>query len=117
MGIGRYHIIVDLVDVESEVLADAGALEDFLRYLPGVIDMKVLKGPEIVVGIPKNPGLTGFVIIDFSHISIHTFTNSKQACVDIFSCKAYERQEAIDAISNFFKVSKLQLKTKVVEWK
>ena len=105
------------MDVSKELLGNIDALDSFLKKLPGIIEMKILKGPEIVVGVPKNPGLTGFVIIDFSHISVHTFEESKQASVDIFSCKAYDQQLAIDAILQFFQATPGQMKMKVVAWK
>lgn len=117
MRVGRYHIVFDLVDVSKELLGNIDALDDFLKKLPGIIGMKILKGPEIVVGVPKNPGLTGFVIIDFSHISVHTFEECKQASVDIFSCKPYDKQLAIDAVLQFFQAMPEQMKVKEVAWK
>lgn len=114
MAAGRYHIVVDLVDVDA--LCSVDALHEFLKKLVGVIGMKILKGPEVVVGVPQNPGLTGFVIIDFSHISIHTFTDSRQACVDIFSCKSYEIKDAIDEILLFFESKESQVNLIKVKW-
>jgi S-adenosylmethionine decarboxylase len=116
MAAGRYHIIIDLNNVPDQSLDDDQGLESFLSELPGLIDMKILKGPEIMRGIPENPGLTGFVIIDFSHISAHTFTNSKEVLVDIFSCKPYDQDTAIQATLNHFKVNRENAKIKEVYW-
>jgi S-adenosylmethionine decarboxylase len=52
-----------------------------------MIDMKILKGPIVVAGLPGNPGWTGFVIIEKSHISIHTFKDGNKVSLDVFSCK------------------------------
>lgn len=116
MGAGRYHIIIDVNGSSNEILNNSEGLVNFLKNLPGVIGMSVLKGPEIAEGIPENPGLSGFVIIDFSHISIHTFTKYNQALVDIFSCKPYDQEVASQAVLDYFKVSKDQAKIQVISW-
>lgn len=116
MAAGRFHIIVDLAQVPDQKLVDVVGLEGFLNELPGKIGMHVLKPPVIAEGIPQNPGLSGFVIIDFSHISIHTFTEHKQVLVDIFSCKPYEQKDAEDAVLGYFGVGRSASKIQVVNW-
>lgn len=116
MSSRRFHVIVDLSGVPSDRLTDAEGLTKFLKELPGVIEMSVLKGPEVAEGIPENPGLSGFVIIDFSHISVHTFTKYNEALVDIFSCKPYDQDVAIEAVLKFFQVSRPQARIQEVAW-
>ena len=112
----RYHITIDVYNVENKYLDDEQGLDKFLRELPGIIGMKVLKEPVIVKGIPENPGVTGFVIIDFSHISCHTFTKFHKANVDIFSCKEYSQDVAVQAVVDFFHTTKENAKIKEVGW-
>ena len=112
----RYHLILDLENVSDEILNDVEGLKAFLKKLPGTIDMHVLKGPEVVVGIPENPGITGFVIIDFSHISCHTFTKYGEALVDIFSCKPFKQEAATEAVLKYFKISEKDARIKEVFW-
>ena len=112
----RYHLIIDLSGVDTAILNDVDGLTNFLKTLPGEIDMHVLKGPEVAVGIPENPGISGFVIIDFSHISIHTFTKYNEALVDIFSCKPFEQKNAVKAVLDYFKASESQARIKEVWW-
>ena len=69
-------------------------LERLLSELPGVIGMNILYGPVVVKGEPENPGWTGFVIIDKSHISVHTFDESASVSVDVFSCKEFDGEAA-----------------------
>ncbi|QQG43781.1 MAG: S-adenosylmethionine decarboxylase [Candidatus Daviesbacteria bacterium] len=108
MAAGRFHIIIDVNNVPDSVLSDEEKLNTFLNTLPGTIGMTVLKGPVITSGIPENPGLSGFVIIDFSHISIHTFTDHKQVLVDIFSCKPYDQEVAKNAVMNYLGMNNLE---------
>lgn len=112
----RYHLIVDLSEVPRQKLSDEAGLTQFLQKLPTVINMHVLKGPEIAVGIPENPGITGFVIIDYSHISVHTFSEYREALVDIFSCKPFDQEQAVTAVLEYFAVSKDQAMLKEVAW-
>lgn len=112
----RYHIIIDLSGVDNQILTDVKGLKIFLNKLPGVINMHTLTQPLIAEGIPENPGLTGFVIIDYSHISIHTFTNYGEALIDIFSCKAYSKESAIEATLKYSKVKRGQANVQVVSW-
>ncbi|NTU73443.1 hypothetical protein HGB07_04730 [Candidatus Roizmanbacteria bacterium] len=112
----RYHIIIDVNDVGDKELNDGPALSTFLNTLPGMIGMKVLNPPVVIEGVPENPGITGFVIIDFSHISIHTFTIYKKAMVDIFSCKKYSQEEALQAVLKHFNADRSKAKIKEVSW-
>lgn len=117
MAAGRFHIIIDVSNVPDPVLSDEEKLTNFLNTLPGTIGMSVLKGPVVASGIPENPGLSGFVIIDFSHISIHTFTTHKQVLVDIFSCKPYDQEVAKKAVMDYLGMANLDsAKTQQVSW-
>ncbi len=112
----RYHIIIDVSGVAENILTDAGGLRRFLRGLPSVIGMHVLKGPVTATGIAANPGLSGFVIIDYSHISVHTFTQYREALVDIFSCKPYDKEAAIAAVLTYLHATPTQARIQVVRW-
>lgn len=116
MAAGRYHIIIHANNVADESLTNKEGLTIFLNTLPGKIGMSVLHPPVVVDGIPENPGLSGFVLIDFSHISIHTFTEHKQALVDIFSCRPYEQEDAAQAVLDYFKIPREQAMVERVYW-
>lgn len=112
----RFHLIIDLSEVQKDLSNNADGLANFLKTMPRVIGMHVLKGPEIAVGLPENPGISGFVIIDFSHISVHTFTKYNEALVDIFSCKPFDKEKAILATLDYFRVSRDNTRIKEVWW-
>jgi len=98
----RFHLIIDAVDCDNTKLTDKKLLETFILELAKLIDMKILAGPYIIEGQPYNPGITAFTIIDFSHISIHTFTQTNEFCLDIFSCKQFDEQVAVDFVKKTF---------------
>ncbi len=73
----RYHIICDLSGCNQNI-KDAPRIREFLEEVVKQINMSILEGPIIAEGKPENPGISGLVIIDFSHISIHTFTKHNE---------------------------------------
>ncbi|MCW4049820.1 MAG: S-adenosylmethionine decarboxylase [Candidatus Bathyarchaeota archaeon] len=77
------HLVVDGVTEEQ---VNRGTVDHILRELPEVIDLNVLSVPHVVEGVPENPGWTSFVIIDKSHIAIHTFSETDTTSIDIYSC-------------------------------
>ncbi len=89
----RYHIIVDAYNCNPQVLGDKKNLVRVIRELVILCEIKILHGAAVLEGVPQNPGLTGFAILDFSHISIHTFTAENEICIDVFSCKKYDYEK------------------------
>ncbi len=66
-----------------------------LSELPAEIGMKILAGPIVVEGDPENPGWTGVVVIEKSHMAIHTFEKGCKASIDVFSCKTFEKEKVL----------------------
>ncbi len=111
----RYHIIYD-VEAENIKNINAELVKKLLTELPPLIDMKILHGPVVVEGVPENPGYTGFVVIDYSHISIHQFSDNNEALIDIFSCKEYSRDIAMNYLIKSLGVKKENVNVKTVSW-
>ena len=51
-------------------------------------------------------GVSGFVMIAESHISIHTFPDQDYVFMDIFSCKEFEAEKAIKQLIGAFEATK-----------
>jgi S-adenosylmethionine decarboxylase len=62
---------------------------------------------------PEDWGVSGFVIIAESHIAIHTFPDHGYVWVDVFSCKEFETDGAIDVIVDAFGLA--EAKTRLLE--
>lgn len=112
----RYHLIVDVEDCPPSTVVDRVFVERLLTELPAKIGMSILHGPVVVEGIPENPGITGFLIIDYSHISIHTFQKSNELLIDIFSCKPYDQETVINFMLSLAPLARGKMHTKVVSW-
>ena len=112
----RFHFVIDAFNCDIIFLNRKDFLEKFIFRIAELLDMKILKGPEIAQGIPENPGLSGFAIIDFSHISIHTFTKSKEFCLDIFSCKEFDYKKLEKFIKQTFNLKDKQIFKSIVRY-
>lgn len=100
------HLMLDAYNVDPEKLADMKRVFAYLNDLPGIISMKKLTTPYVVdadaTASGKDPGgISGFVMIAESHISIHTFANKGFFTMDCYSCNDFEQE--IDALLEYTK--------------
>jgi S-adenosylmethionine decarboxylase len=106
----RFHYIFDAWGLSPKVLNSKKTVESLLRDTARICKMNIIGGPLIVrPPVYTPPGLSGFCIIDFSHISIHTFSQPGEVCVDIFSCKSFNPEEVKSYLLKKLKVSEKNL--------
>jgi S-adenosylmethionine decarboxylase len=106
------HLMFDAYDCDPEVLNDANKLYDLLDKLPPALKMRSMIKPYIV----KTPGYTkhdpggwsGFVLIEESHISFHTFVKKRFVTLDIYTCKEFDTTLAIKSLKDFFKTKNIE---------
>ena len=99
------HLVIDAYGGDREKMWDEEVVRNFLSEYPSSLGMTKLCEPQVLTYIaPKDEdsGVTGFVVIAESHISIHTFPNRDFAYVDVFSCKAFDRDKAYGDIMEIF---------------
>lgn len=105
------HLTCDLEMCNFDKIADLENVRNFLNSVPESIGMvKISDGepfwyrPEPVMdhGITGMDFIVGKTIIATSHISIHTYPYIRYAFIDIFSCKPFDTELAIDIIRQFF---------------
>lgn len=111
----RYHLIVDVSHANAAV-SDPEAIRTFLINMATATEMSVLAGPLVAEGIPENPGITGFVIVDFSHVSVHTFTKYGEAMIDVFSCRKYDPEKVRALCRKTFGTEGSEVREKLVWW-
>ena len=90
------HLIIR-AKVKSPIATEKG-IKKWLRDLVKKIDMKIIKGPYAAyVTKEGNRGLTGIVMIETSHISIHIWDEEKPALVqaDVYSCAEFSANEVL----------------------
>lgn len=103
--------MLDCYGCDRRKLEDLGLIYKILDDLPDKIGMHKVMPPYVVSysGLkPEDWGISGVVIIAESHISIHTFPEKNYASVDIFSCKDFEKRDAVDYIRAALGVKKFE---------
>lgn len=94
------HLIIDFYKIGK--FPTTTEIYNILATLPDMIDMKKLTLPYVVKGADHLPGWTGNVIIETSHITIHTFEDGDYIAFDLFSCKTFDEQVVIKFLEEQF---------------
>jgi S-adenosylmethionine decarboxylase len=111
-GFGQ-HLMVDGYGSEQDKLTDINYIYDFLSNYPSEIEMTKIMPPYVFrySGVrPEDWGISGFVLIAESHISIHTFPEKLYLSLDIFSCKEFNGQKAIEDVKRLFSLEKIEIR-------
>lgn len=101
------HLMVDGYGCNPQCLQDINLIYNLLDELPQKIDMTKIMPPYVFKYEGKKPedwGLSGFVLIAESHISIHTFPEKNYLSLDIFSCKKFDIDKALTQVKEYFEV-------------
>jgi S-adenosylmethionine decarboxylase len=106
------HLVYDGYGCPSPRLEDLQGLYRLLDELPDRIHMTKIMPPYVFRhGVRDgSQGLSGFVLIAESHISVHTFPTRRFVNVDVFSCNAIDVEETLHALRDMFT-------PKRVDWK
>lgn len=112
-----FHVIFDAINVDKELLGSDEFIFDLIREIPELVKMRILSGPNMVRDYDKeNPGISCFAIIDFSHISIHSFTLTKEIYIDIFSCKKFDAEEIKNYLLKKLKIKEDEVHCMIVKY-
>ena len=87
------------------------ALTSFLREYPSTLGMNIIHGPVVLpysAPDPLDSGISGFVVIAESHISVHTFPERDYINIDIFSCRSFDSDKAIRDVKTFFSLKNIK---------
>lgn len=106
------HLMVDGYGCDRAVLEDIQAIYDFLDRYPEEMEMTKIMPPYVfryVGSVPEDWGISGFVLIAESHISIHTFPEKQYISVDMFSCKPFDTDRAVKALKEYFSIQKCEI--------
>ena len=103
-GFGQ-HLMLDAYGCDRFQLEDIERIYSFLDECPQKIKMTKIMPPYVFKykGLkPEDWGISGFVLIAESHISIHTFPEKNYLSLDIFSCKTFNLDLTIKYLNSKF---------------
>ena len=106
------HLTLDGYEGNQEQLANLDTIYEFLEHCPDLIHMTKIMPPYVFKyhgKVPEDWGVSGFVLIAESHISIHTFPDRAYLSLDIFSCKDFDYQQAVAYVTELFGISRHEI--------
>ncbi|MBI4202412.1 MAG: S-adenosylmethionine decarboxylase [Chloroflexi bacterium] len=105
------HLVIDGHGADKTVLENPEAIYQFLDEYPDAIGMTKIMPPHVYIYAGQNPqdvGVSGFVIIAESHISVHTFPQRQYVNIDVFSCKEFDTGRALEELKGKFGIETLR---------
>jgi len=114
------HLIIDGYGDNPKLMQDEQFLYQLLDSYPAQIGMTKISSPLVFRYIGSNPedwGISGFVFIAESHISIHTFVERRYVNIDVFSCKDFNAKQVIKDLKDKFQLSRLSSRLINRDWK
>ncbi len=106
------HLMVDGKCRNKELISDTGKLSVLLEKLAEETGMKIITQPIVVKGTARD-GITGIMVIEESHIAIHTFTEFNLVWIDIFSCKEFDTERIVEYLRKEFRFDSFRKKVLV----
>ena len=104
MNIG-YHYIWDIQGCDATKISYKSDIKDLLHSL---IEKLQLTKVNAAFKQFQPIGVTGFILLEESHISIHTWPEHQFAAIDLFSCKPIEASLLKPYLMDYFKASEIQ---------
>ena len=105
------HLVIDGYKGDLAKMWDVELVRRFLDECPSTLGMTKICEPQVQeYNAPKSEdsGVSGFVIIAESHISIHTFPHRDYVNVDVFSCKAFDNERALQDVKELFSLGEVR---------
>ena len=108
------HLAVDGYGGDPSKLQDVKLISSFLDEHPSAIGMTKIVPPLVCTyrgETPEDWGVSGFVLIAESHISIHTFPDRGYLSIDVFSCKEFDPSPSVDEVKAAFSLQEVRVWT------
>ena len=100
------HLVLDFNGYPNELLADKENILDWSKELVQAIDM-VAHGKPIIEYFATHSyeaaGYTLLQMIETSNVAAHFAENIGQVYIDVFSCKAFDVEVALEICKKYFK--------------
>ena len=105
------HLMLELYGCDRHILSDEALVHRVLDEYPAHVDMEKVSPVHLYQIEPSNPldaGLSGFVVIAQSHISLHAWPEYGEVDIDICSCKEFSQEDAITFAKQMFQTNDVE---------
>ncbi|WP_303674459.1 S-adenosylmethionine decarboxylase [Vampirovibrio chlorellavorus] len=106
------HLMLDCRQCHPGKIGDVAYVFEVLKTLPAQVGMTAITQPYVFpyAGlVPEDRGVTGMVVIAESHLSFHSFTEKDYFFFDLFSCKPFAVDAAVQFVLKAFEVNHWEL--------
>lgn len=101
------HITWDVYNCNAESLSFIPKVKEVLNAI--VVELQLSKVNESFKQF-EPIGVTGFILLEESHVSIHSWPEHQFAAVDIFSCKPFDAEKIQKLLMSSFSSDKVVIK-------
>ncbi len=99
------HLMLELYHCDRDLLSNEALIRRALDEYPAHIGMEKVSPVhlyDIETSNPLDAGLSGFVVIAQSHVSMHAWPEYGEVDIDICSCKEFSQEDAIAFAKEIF---------------
>ncbi len=96
------HLIIDGYVNDPGKIQETDFIYKFLDTYPEQIEMTKVSTPYVSKYNLQEQGVSGFVLLAESHISIHVFPEQAYVNIDIFSCREFDTEQAATRLKHQF---------------
>jgi len=105
------HLMLELYGCDRELLSNEPLVRRVLDEYPARVEMERVSPVhlyQIETSNPLDAGLSGFVVIAQSHISVHAWPEYGEVDIDICSCKEFSKEDAIAFAKQMFQTNDVE---------
>jgi S-adenosylmethionine decarboxylase len=105
------HLMLELYNIEREILSDEPLMRRVLDEYPSRVGMEKVSPVhlyDIETSNPLDAGLSGFVVIAQSHVSLHAWPEYGEVDIDICSCQEFSQEDAIAFAKEIFQTEDVE---------
>ena len=108
------HLIVDLINMDRETCLNGIKWVNIFEEIATSLELMVLNKYIHNFEPPAPPGFTGYVLLDASHFSVHTYADNGAIAVDLFSCGGKKMEHAFNNLCTYFDINEKNIKKKLI---
>jgi S-adenosylmethionine decarboxylase len=105
------HLMLELYGCDRHILSNESLVKSVLEEYPARVEMEKVSPVhlyQIETSNPLDAGLSGFVVIAQSHISLHAWPEYGEVDIDICSCKEFSQEDAIAFAKQMFQTDDVE---------
>ena len=102
-----YQTLIELYGCSSELIDDEHLVKKILLELTDVVELTVVNS---LIHHFSPIGVSGVIVIEESHIAVHTWPEHNYVAIDFFTCnQQYDITKGIEYLRDKFKAEKVEI--------